>query len=270
MSTDHQLKKEELGVRKAEYGWSRVTAIIGFLIVVVQSYVAFQVGQIEREMKQTQIDISQTQTRIAQTQADIAQTRIDISAIELMLEYMPSLHNSNAAIRKHSIETLQLAAAHFSVGENATSLLNKLVQPYVKQLEAETVSETGAVAPVTLQYNESVIATRNVERWFAVAHSYQIQNLDRAKTAACDAISKIAAAGNWPSDLPRKVEIYETKISRHNAVTIGGAMDRAQAVAAAQRTRDLGISSSAFAQVDRQWKRVVSETQLTVHCGGAQ
>ena len=85
------------------------------------------------------------------------------------------------------------------------------------------------------------------QMWFAVAGSFPITPAGLAEAQA--RVEKLAGA------LPC-TEIWQTEVSRNYAVVIGGPLSQSRAAEQAAIARKMGVVMDAFAQPDRNWRRV--------------
>jgi hypothetical protein len=107
-------------------------------------------------------------------------------------------------------------------------------------------SETG----LTLQANEAATSpavARSSDEWFAVIASYPLNEQGHSL-----AVARMRAASALGC-----VSVWQTKVSQHYAVVVGGKLNRPNALANAQRARRQGIAPDAFTQANREWVQMV-------------
>lgn len=129
------------------------------------------------------------------------------------------------------------------------------VDPYLLEWAVKVLNHYAPVSMSnrlqnSLERGESSIASAvSVPSWFAVIGS--LDTLTEAKSLS----GKLEATK--PQELSKfKLRIYETKISKLFALTIGEHTSKAEAIRRAKIARDYGWVSDAFAQPNKEWTPV--------------
>jgi hypothetical protein len=94
--------------------------------------------------------------------------------------------------------------------------------------------------------------------WHTVIASIPRTKVDAVPRLARALDDKLAAAG-----LGSDVQVYLTRLSDSYALTLGTLASKEEASRRAQRVRATGVVTDAFAQPDRDWKRVLMDTPRT-------
>ena len=95
---------------------------------------------------------------------------------------------------------------------------------------------------------EAAEAPKSEAKWYAVVGTLPLSDPSAAAALAASLGRRLAEA-----DITQPIVLYETKISRSFALTLGGPQSQAQATALAARVRASGVVRDAFSQPDRDW-----------------
>jgi len=112
-------------------------------------------------------------------------------------------------------------------------------------------SSAGKAQSVALAARESSGPVPLNDQWFCVVASIPKAQQDAVGEIAKGMARQLAGQGN------SEIGIYLTKISKSYAITVGGPVPEAEAKACAANLRSSGAIADAFAQIDREWKKVV-------------
>lgn len=231
---------EELGIRRKELRWYVFFGLIGAFISILSIRQAYVTSELKEEIDNITIELNRESA--------------DVEAAQLFHTFLPIIRSDDQVAKR-------------SVG----IIAERLQARYESRLFADLVlamEQTGEaeIEPALKLQLEEATEVSHSDQWIAVAHSFRGSNLDLAKVAACETLKKIQA--NWPESIKPEVEIYQTKISSHFAVAVGGFTSEARAKAIVRLLKQTGIKNDAFAQRNREWELKVKsgETLITVTC----
>lgn len=206
-------------------------AVLGITITALLGYGQYRLGvnQLEAQKKST-VDM------------------IEMQAMSMVGPYLGDLGNDNedgkAAERvvSETVEYLSNRYGRTSLAKLAEGLIEK----------SKTVTETTKVKI----YEATRADVRQMDqpqesKYFAVLASYPLNKLETAKQAANRKLDQVKASG-----FQETVELWQTQISRHYAVVVGGPMSQKKAMELVKTARSEDWADDAFWQVDKNWSHV--------------
>jgi hypothetical protein len=164
-----------------------------------------------------------------------------IARLEIMIAFCNDAVNAKQTIVATACKHLPAEPITATQRKDAASQVATEPTAYVNSPLAQRANIATAAA-------EAVTPPSIGAKWFTVVGTVPLANPDTAKALAANLMRHLQDAG-----IPMNVVLFRTKISQSFALTIGGQMSQAEAVALAGRVRATGVVGDAFAQPNRDW-----------------
>ena len=230
---------------KSAKSFQLAIAAAGVVVTALLGFGQWQLSQQQNRMldEQHKAEAKRASDTIA-ADKEKAADNIEIQVMTLVAPHLAKLRGAGEETKNS--ERIVIAAEEYlsnTYGKTALAQMHSRIvedNPFVKRETRQRIEE--ATEPVQVG-----------APWFAVLASLPANDLDAARNIAKEKLKMAERV-----DLPRDIQIYQTKLSNNYAIVIGGQMARSAAIDLATAARQKGLATDAFAQQDRSW-RLVSE-----------
>jgi hypothetical protein len=230
---------QEIKIKKTEI---LITVLLG-LATILLGLGQYRLSQVESQLKKQDQTIRET----------LGKQEVEVATLNLVRNYLGVIdHPGQEGQRARQI--VEEAASYMSE-TYGNPLLARLASRMLESLPRPGDNKEQPIEAAVLGITEASEPPKSTKNWFAVLTSYYPTQRKYADAGLKNFSGKLAS--EKPEGFKKlSIHLYQTKINRNFAITLGGPVDRQTAVQLAAWARDIGWSKTAFAQVDRDWSLI--------------
>jgi len=217
-SKDHEHEQASLRLTRLDLILQLFLGLVGTVIAVLLGYGQIQLGKLQN---------------------NLAKQQIVLQTLTIVSDYLP-LVDEKGQNGERARAIIKTAATHLS-NEYDSPILAELANSLLEESEIPQTDQA------VFQIAEATAPPTSKENWFTVVASFTENQLENAQIK----VKEIAGIQQQ-----YKVEIYKTQISEHLAVTLGGKLNKSEALKIAAIARENGWANDAYAQIDRDWTKI--------------